>query len=140
MVIEDDEDRASPAGSGSTVTNAFGIMMAPQATKKSVLLRDRCFRPTLLYNDNYNPQKPPNEKNKEDYSPYDFGEPLFDDRAVIIDRLPAGHVVAAATKRPRTSWTWKLGYALVNTLKASKPTIWCYKLCISLSNICSIIR
>jgi hypothetical protein len=133
MLIEDDDNRASPAASATTtasVVNPFKQMMAPQVAKKpAAALRDRCFRPPPTYNDQYDPYKSPNDKNKPDYSPYDYGEPLFDDREVIIARLPIGHVVAGATKKKRTSWTWKVGYAFTNTLKATRPTIWCCKLC-----------
>src|ERR1700721_2014450 len=69
------------------------------------VVRDRCFRPPVKYNDQYDPFKPPNDQNKAEYSPYDFGEPLFDDREVIIARIPAGHVVTGASKKKKSSWT-----------------------------------
>jgi len=125
--------RASPMSLvDPRVVNAFGVMMAPQTTAIPPVLRDRCFRPTPTYNENYDPTKPPNDTNKPNFSPYAFGEPLFDDRPVRMDRLLVGHVVAGASKRKRVQWTWKVGYALINNTKASKPIIWCCKLCIYL--------
>ncbi|KAG4427744.1 hypothetical protein IFR05_016772 [Cadophora sp. M221] len=108
MVIDDGESRASPAASSTSLVNPFATMMAPQSSKESKMLRDRCFRPTPTYNDNYNPTKPPSELIKAEYSPYDFGEPLFDDREARPSRFPIGHVLAPASKRKFTSWTWKV--------------------------------
>ena len=133
VLIEDDDARASLAASATTtatIVNTLQQIIRPQATKKPTkVVRDRCFRPPVKYNDQYDPFKPPNDRNKAEYSPYDFGEPLFDDREVIIARIPAGHVVAGASKKKKSSWTWKVGYAFINTLKANRPTIWCCKLC-----------
>jgi hypothetical protein len=129
FVIDDTDSRPSPAPSGSTLQNAFGLMMVPQPAPLAAVQRDRCFRPPLVYNHNYRPTEPPNPNQPQGYSPYVYGEPLFDDREVIIKNLPKNHTVAPATKKPRTSWTWKVGYALVNTSKKNNPTIWCCKLC-----------
>ncbi|KAG4428489.1 hypothetical protein IFR05_016025 [Cadophora sp. M221] len=119
------ENKASPVPSQFTVVNAFGMLMALAASKRPSMLRDRCSRLPTTYNNFYDPNKPANESNKANYSPYAFGEPLFDDRPVKLDRLPAGHTIAGASKRKRVQWVWKLGYALVNNSKASKPIIWC---------------
>jgi hypothetical protein len=129
MSLVDLEDEVSPIPSNPRSVDAFGIMMAPQTAGNPAILRDRCFRPTPTYNENYDPTKPPNPLNKAEYSPYAFGEPLFNDRPIRLDRLRVGHVIAGATKRKRVQWTWKLGYALINNTKASKPIIWCCKLC-----------
>ena len=100
------------------------------------ILRDRCRRPEPQYNAFYNPHDPQNESLNEDYSPYDFGEPLFDDRNPFPRRFPKGMVLAGASKKPRTLWVWKLGYTLQNTRKAHKPIYWCCKLCMySLLNL-----
>jgi hypothetical protein len=92
-------------------------------------VRDRCQRPKPTYNQNYNPHKPPPEDLPLTYSPYAFGEPLFDDRPIIITNLAAGLIVAPPGKRPRTAWVWKLGYAVVNTRIKAKPVYWTCKHC-----------
>lgn len=133
MIIEDDESRPSPAPSttsNNTLVNPFQAMMAPESSKKKPVLRDRCKRVTPTYNDSYDPSKPPNLNIHESYSPYDYGEPLFDDRKVQVARLPTGHVVVGATKRKLRQWVWKVGYNLKDTTKALNNTVWCCKLCI----------
>ncbi|KAG4436293.1 hypothetical protein IFR05_008233 [Cadophora sp. M221] len=97
IVIDNGESRASSAASSTSLVNPFATMMAPQSSKQAKPLRDCCFRPTPTYNDNYNPTKPPSEHIKADYSPYDFGEPLFDDREARPSRFPIGHVLALAS-------------------------------------------
>ena len=67
------------------------------------MLCNYCFRLTLTYNDNYNPTKPPSELIKAEYSLYDFGEPLFDNREARLSRFPIGHVLAPTSKRKFTS-------------------------------------
>jgi hypothetical protein len=59
-------------------------------------------RPTLTYNHNYDLFKKPSDTLPYSYSPYVFGEPLFNNRAVIIKRLPKHHIIAGPSKRPRT--------------------------------------
>ena len=86
-------------------------------------------RSILQYNENYNPFKPANPDIPKNYSPYDYGEPLFDDREALVARLPVQHTLAAPPKKPRTAWVWKTGYALTDNRKNSKPTIWACKLC-----------
>lgn len=137
-----DTDKETPAEPGSfapessmttsepALPNAFGLLMQGKAsTAKSIQLRDRCKRPTPIYNDNYDPTKTPPEDLPASYSPYIFGEPLFDDRPVITARLPTAHIIAGASTRPRTSWVWKLGYALRDTSKAPHANIWACKHC-----------
>ncbi|KAL5331077.1 hypothetical protein ACEPPN_000606 [Leptodophora sp. 'Broadleaf-Isolate-01'] len=103
IIIEDDTDRASLARSAATTTtplvNPFATIMAPEASREKRVLRDYCFRPKPTYNDYYDLNKTPNMKNHEDYSPYDYREPLFNDRKVLVPRLLAGIVVAGAIKR-----------------------------------------
>ena len=115
--------------SGSSLPNAFGRMMASGSVVQATVKRDLCSRPTPIYSDNYDPYKPANSKLPKGYSPYDFGEPLFDDRAAFIDRFPKDYVLAEPPKKPRTQWVWKLGYALTATKKPSKSTFWSCKLC-----------
>jgi hypothetical protein len=117
----------SITASGSALPNAFGRMM--QGGPAPAPKRDRCMRPEPTYNHNYDPFKAPPDTQPKGYSPFVHGEPLFDDREVIITRLPARHIVAGASSRPRTSWVWKLGYTLTNTSKTTKNTIWACKLC-----------
>src|ERR1700733_7790412 len=138
LELDSTASQASAAPSGSSLPNAFGRMMtsreAIQATQNS-LRRDRCKRPTPIYNSNYNPFESPSGDVPPAYSPYVFGEPLFDDREVVIARLPKHHTVAPPAKKPRTAWVWKLGYALTDHSKPSKPTIWACKHCMLSSNL-----
>jgi hypothetical protein len=121
--------------SNSALPNAFGRMMqGGHSTAKSTHLRDRCKRPTPTYNDNYNPANAPPEDLATSYSPYVFGEPLFDDRPVITTRLPIAHIIAGASTRPRTSWVWALGYALKDTSKSPHAGIWACKHCMYFLN------
>jgi hypothetical protein len=74
--------------------------LAPAAVKK-----DRCARPTeIVYNSNYNPHEPPPDTSRDNYSPYDAREPLYDNRPIIVSHLPKGHTATGAAKKPRTSW------------------------------------
>jgi hypothetical protein len=120
----------SLAPSANTVTSVFGRMMNAAPPQTGFSARDRCFRLTPIYNNNYDPNRAPPTDQHIGYSPYVYGEPLYDDRAVVVARLPARWTIAPPTKRPRTSWVWKLGYALLNNTKASSPTLmWACKLC-----------
>jgi len=56
------------------------------------------------YNERYNPYEPAKSDLLIDYSPYDYGEPLYDDRELIVARLPTRHTLAALPKKPRKSW------------------------------------
>jgi hypothetical protein len=117
-----------PSKSVLNLPNAFSQIMGsvPREQRKDV--RDRCNRPVPTYNQNYNPYEPPPEDRRPNYSLYTPGEPLHNNRAVIIVRLPRKYVITGATKRKRTVWVWQLGYALTNTSKRDKPTVWVYKL------------
>ena len=64
---------------------------------------------------------------------YIYGEPLYDDRPIVVARLPRYHTEAGAAKKPRTSWVWALGYALTDNQKAGRPTIWACKNCMFMS-------
>jgi hypothetical protein len=88
----------------SSVRNAFGLMQSGGSLPQPAQQRDRCQRPTPTYNSNYNPYEPPPEDRPRTYSPYANGEPLFDDRPVIVSRLPIGYIIASATVRPKTAW------------------------------------
>lgn len=91
-----------PSESLLNLPNTFSQIMGsvPREQRKDV--RDRYNRPVLTYNQNYNPYKPPPKDRRPDYSPYTPGEPLFDDRTVIIARLPKKHIITGTTKRKRT--------------------------------------
>ena len=119
------EASASPSELPSTLLNSFGRMMQEPP---DIPDRDQCRRPHPTYNFNYNPHKPPCDDLPEGYSPYVYGETLYDDREVIKSRLPHKHTLCAASKRQRTAWVWKVGYALTDHSKAGKPIIWAYKL------------
>ncbi|PMD58455.1 uncharacterized protein K444DRAFT_614225, partial [Hyaloscypha bicolor E] len=95
-----------PSESLSNIPNAFAQMMHGTPTEQRKGIRDRCNRLVPTYNRNYNPYKPPPEDRRPDYFPYTSGEPLHDDRPIIIAWLPRKHVIAGASKRKRTTWVW----------------------------------
>jgi len=111
--------------------NAFSRIIGtdPSPATASLIIKDKCKRPTVTYNSNYHPEKPPPDGQLESYSLYVFGEPLFDDRPVDIRRLPPRYVLSTATTRPLTSWVWKLGYRIDDNSKAKKRETWMCKLC-----------
>jgi hypothetical protein len=86
----------------SSLPNAFGRMMQGGASKPTAQQRDRYKRPTPTYNHNYNPFNTPPKDLPSSYTLYVRGEPLFNDREVIVSRLPVGHIVTSVSKRPRT--------------------------------------
>ena len=95
-----------------------------------VILRDRCKRPTPIYNKNYNPHEALRVDILKGYSPYIFKEPLFDDRLVVVAQLPKKCTLAGASKRPRTQWVWLLGYVIQDNSKAGQPVMmWACKHC-----------
>jgi hypothetical protein len=72
----------------------------------ATVVKDKCPRPTPTYNNNYDPDEVPCDNLHKGYSPYVKGEPLYNDRPVVRDRLPARHRVAGPAKRLRTQWVW----------------------------------
>jgi len=118
-----------PSESSSNLPKVFNQMIRGAPVNQKKELRDRCRRPEPIYNYNYNPFAPPPEDRRPDYSPYIVGEPLHDDREVILARLPKKYVLEGSTKRKKTAWVWKLGYALTDTSKANGPPIWACKFC-----------
>jgi hypothetical protein len=91
--------------------------------------KDTCERPMPLYNDKYNPFEPARDDLPSDYSPYVNGEPLFNDKAVIVTNLPKGMILSPATKKLNRSWLWLLGYTLIYSAANKKGTFWACKLC-----------
>jgi hypothetical protein len=115
--------------SQSSIPNTFGRMMQNEKGRDPIL-RDTCSRPAPKYNTNYNPYAIPREDLPNGYSPYIFKEPLYNDRPVIVNKLPKNCTVAPLAKRPRTAWIWRLGYAIINSSRPRKPVLmWHYKLC-----------
>ena len=101
-LIEDNEARVSLVISittSATLINLFKQIIGLKAAEKLVSLQDYCSHSELIYNDRYNLNKPPNEKNRGDYSPYDFREPLFDNRPIVITRLPIGYIIISTSKK-----------------------------------------
>ncbi len=136
-VSDDDAPRApsitpSITLSTSTLPSAFGRIMATSAGNtpaskdalpSTIQLHDTCDRPEPSYNNNYNPfYTPPNDLDPR-YSLYENGEPLQDDRPVVVSRLLLKYILVRAVKRPRTAWVWKLGYVLTNILKPSNNRV-----------------
>jgi hypothetical protein len=100
----DTASQASAVPSTSTLPNAFGQLMQSQQATTSTAQRDRCQRPSVVYNQNYNLYTAPPVDLPPIYLPYVFREPLYNDRAVIVARLPRQHTVAEPPKKPRTAW------------------------------------
>jgi hypothetical protein len=94
--LSDDElDTREPSSAplSSTLPSAFGrLMNASSASSSQPAKRDRCNRPTITYNEKYNPYKAPPEDLDARYSPYIYGEPLHDDRPIIVARIPSQHI------------------------------------------------
>ena len=97
----------------SSVPNAFGRMMAALIEALNPLddasilvtrLRDTCYRLEPVYNKNYNPYLTPPRDLDLEYLPYVNGEPLFNNRLIIITRLLSRHVITRAQRRPRRAW------------------------------------
>ncbi|KAL5331618.1 hypothetical protein ACEPPN_001152 [Leptodophora sp. 'Broadleaf-Isolate-01'] len=104
--LVDDEDTRAPTTPPRVVPNVLAAMITKPTPDVTVpepkVIRDKCKRLKPTYNDSYNPYNPYNESLKADYSPYDFGEPLFDDRKPFPRRFPRGMVLASALKKART--------------------------------------
>ena len=83
---------------------------------QEVLHCDTCNRPKLIYNTNYNPYKKPPKERPGGYSPYVYGEPLWDNRAIVVARLPRGYTIIKPAKKKRTQQVWSLSYALSKTI------------------------
>jgi hypothetical protein len=94
----------STVPSESSLPNAFGRMMAGKPKVQEVIRRDRCTRLEPIYNVNYNPFKKPPKDLPRGYSLYVFGEPLWDDRPVVVTRLSSGYSIARLSKKKRTTW------------------------------------
>src|ERR1700733_7031462 len=94
--------QASAAALVSTLPSAFGRMMHTNRATAAPPKQDLCRRPTPTYNDNYNPYQVPSKDPDENYSPYVWGEPLYDDRLVQHLMLPVQHTLAGASKRKKT--------------------------------------
>jgi hypothetical protein len=115
---------SSEATSSSVPTNAFAHLMASKGsssfTAKQLSQRDLCKRPIPVYNINYNPNEPLPNNLPLDYSPYVPGEPLYDDRPLLVARLPPQYTLAPSSKKPRRSWVWNLGYVLVDNKRRDR--------------------
>jgi len=129
--MEDDQFDTSNTLVESAInkTNTFSRMMGGQPPVADPIVKDKCKRPIPTYNTNYNPDKLPPMGLSPAYSPYVFGEPLFDDRPLNIDRLPRRHTLVGSTKKPLTSWVWKLGYHIADNSAKTKRYLWVCKHC-----------
>jgi len=127
-----ESSQASASNFQSDATDAFARIMGGSRTIPNIVnivMKDKCPRPIPQYNDNYNPEEPPRPDLPSNYSPYVRGEPLHDNRNVVVAHLPSRHTVAPPPKRPRTQWVWNLGYAIDNNTKAKSILVWCCKHC-----------
>jgi hypothetical protein len=109
--IDSPQSQLSNDAPTSSLPNAFGMLIGSGSVPPDDSTRDRCSRPVPTYNDYYNPYKPPPINLLDTYSPYVAGEPLYDNRHVILARVPRRHTVSGGFKKPLTSWVWKLGHA-----------------------------
>ena len=119
--IDSDTTRGSRAPSTSTVSatiDPFTRIMAPgrqtliELVALAFTIIDRCTRPTLLYNTNYNLFKPARDDLKPNYSLYLPRELLFNNKPIKVVNLPRGYILAPLTKSLTRSWVWKVGYTL----------------------------
>jgi hypothetical protein len=76
--------------------------MDPKGKGPKIVIRDRYTRPVPVYNDNYDLYKEPREDLPSGYSPYVPKEPLFNNRAAIIENLPKYSTLTPPSKKPRT--------------------------------------
>jgi hypothetical protein len=88
LELDANTSEASANSSRSTLPSVFGRMMQPSRPTAAVIAHDRCKRPEPIYNDKYNPYTLILGDIDETYSLYVYGEPLYDDRAVIVANLP----------------------------------------------------
>ena len=99
IIIESSVNLSTPSP-----INAFTLLGQPKPTLPAFAYRDKCQRPPPIYNDNYNPNLPPNLDKPVDYSPFVPGEPLFDDRPIHTPSLKRHYTVCIAPGRLRTHW------------------------------------
>jgi hypothetical protein len=83
LELDSNASQASASNSQTTLPNVFGRMMSSSQPAAHIAIKDKCPRPTPNYNDNYNPDLL-RDNLPGGYSPYVRGEPLYDDRPVII--------------------------------------------------------
>jgi hypothetical protein len=69
-------------------SNVFSVLIGSSKLAADTIVKDKCKRLIPTYNHNYNPDKLPPTDLPGGYLLYVFGEPLFDDRAVLLARLP----------------------------------------------------
>ncbi len=124
-----ESSQASASNSQTDTTDVFARMMGGSRPILNIVVKDKCPRLIPQYNDNYNPEEPPRADLPRNYSPYVRGEPLHDNRNVVVAHLPSRHTVAPPPKRPRIQWVWNLGYAINNNTKAKSILVWCCKHC-----------
>ena len=84
-----------------SLLSAFSRMRRLDAPLLTIATRDKCIRPILQYNNNYNPFDAPNFRKPVGYSLYVFGKPLFDDRPLNIFNLRRYYIVEGITKKLR---------------------------------------
>jgi hypothetical protein len=65
--------------------------------------RDKCNRPAIVYNENYDLNKVLLEDLNLKYSLYTISEPLYNNRLILIARIPLKHIIQSA-KRVRIHW------------------------------------
>jgi hypothetical protein len=73
-----------PSSSSSAQKDAFRQMMKGKRPAELAVLRDTCSRPEPIYNEYYDPYKPPPADLPARYTPYEPGQPLWDDRALVL--------------------------------------------------------
>jgi hypothetical protein len=74
----------STIDSQSSLPNAFSLMMSGSQRALPTIVKDKCDRPVLVYNYNYNLEKEPRDNLPKGYLLYIYRDPLYDDRPLIL--------------------------------------------------------
>ena len=102
--IKATHSETSPTPSGSSLPNAFGRIIASRGVVQAAIQRDRYSRLVPKYNEYYNLYQPAKSGLPTSYTPYDYREPLFNNRSTIIANLPRNYTLAPPSKKPRKQW------------------------------------
>ena len=86
----------------STLLNVFSRIIKPTPVISSTSKRDRYIRFISQYNHNYDLYKKLSDDLRRKYSLYIYRELLYDDRLIIIARLPRYHIEISIVKKLRT--------------------------------------
>jgi hypothetical protein len=105
ILLENDNiaSEASSITSESTLPNVFSRIIGLAPVIQSTVKRDCYTRLIPQYNHNHDLYKKLSNDLRRRYSLYIYREPLYDDRPIIMARLPRYYIKVSAIKKPRTS-------------------------------------